>query len=362
MKISLIDDFPRSMGNPKQTVVYTKEQRDEYIKQYIKKTDLYISVYKFTQIKEDGKHAVSSSAVVDKVFFDFDTDNWLNDLIILHKWCLKRNILHRCHCSGRGGHVFIFIKRGLQNKKKALANFQRGICEELGLTIDNRIVGDIARIFRYPNTVNRKARYEDENGDIKLRFCVPLSRLLMYRHDTKYEELTEEIVFEYAQKQRFENPWMGSKLLDISEYDVDHYQFKNYDIEIDFEEINIDVVNNIDFTKFPPCIQSWFSTKIVTDYVKHLETVFLKDQQEYIITPEDSVSIFKVLWHPGEFNHYFYGGKGELPRRHKGHYGRKHKRTWENDYDIPGCRELKEKGLCTSETCPRVHPIYEFGE
>jgi len=352
MKITLIDDFPRSMGNPKQSIVYTKEQRDEYVKQYIKKTDLYISVYKFIQIKENGRSAVSSTAVVDKVFFDFDTDNWLNDLLNLHKWCMKRDILHRCHCSGRGGHVFIWIKRGLQNKKKALANFQRGICEELGLTIDNRIVGDIARIFRYPNSYNFKAK----------RFCVPLSRLLMYRHDSGYEKLTEEIVFEYAQQQRFENPWMGSKLLDISEYDVDYYQFKNYDIELDFEEINIDIVNDIDFTKFPSCIQSWFSTKIVTDYVKHLQTIFLRDQTEYILVPEDIMSIFKALWHPGEYSHYFNGGKGELPRRHKGHHGRKFKRTMENDYDMPGCNELKEKGLCTSETCKRVHPIYEFGE
>jgi hypothetical protein len=345
MNVSLFDEYPRSMGHPvRDAIVYTKQQRDEYIKRYIKISDIYMSVYKYTEIKEDGEHVVTDSAVVNKIFFDFDTKDWLNDVFTLHEWCWKYNLLHRCHCSGRGGHVFIFIKPNLQHKKKALANAQRGICDKLDLTIDNRIVGDIGRIFRYLNTYNWKAK----------RYCIPI-----IREDFINPNFSEEYIFELAKKQRFVNAWMGSKLLDISKYDINHYQNTHYEIEIDFKEINENIEIE-DFDKFPPCVQSWLSTPIVADYVKHLETLYLKDQLFGYKSPSEIVSILKKSWHPSEFDHYFGTGKGVLPRRHYGHRGMKWRKTMKNDYFMPSCNILKEKGLCTSKTCTYANPIYDF--
>ena len=41
MKVSLLDSYPRSMGHPIQNaVVYNDKQRDDYIRKYIKISDL----------------------------------------------------------------------------------------------------------------------------------------------------------------------------------------------------------------------------------------------------------------------------------------------------------------------------------
>ena len=66
---SLIGNFPRMMGNPRQNyIAYNKEQRDAYIQKYIKYLDLYISVYAFSEVGEDG-FAERNSAIIDKRCF-----------------------------------------------------------------------------------------------------------------------------------------------------------------------------------------------------------------------------------------------------------------------------------------------------
>lgn len=334
--------FPRSMGNPHQNfIARDSNERNEYIRRYIKLTDVYISVYAFTQMDENNE-PIRDSAIIDKVFFDFDSDQWLQDLWKIHDWCKKYNILHRCHYSGNGGHAYIFVRRDVVNKKEAIGNFQRWIIKQLGVNPDPKIIGDIARITRYVNTYNFKGK----------RFCIPIPEEAL---DRRYPI---EWYYKHATTQQLNfNAWSGSNLLSLKRWDSDELLYVEYmPIEINLSEIDPNIAT--DYKEFPPCVQQWLSTPDISDEGKFLIVLFLKDQTA--VPPFDSteiISILKKCLSKGEFEHYFGNSKGNLKRRHAGHRGVKFKVAMIKDYYMPDCYELQQKGYCPAN-CGRRHPIY----
>lgn len=341
-QVTLMDDFPRSMGHPKQDfIAYDKEQRNYFIKKYVKISDLYMSVYRFNVIDENG-FIDRSSAFIDKVFFDFDSDDSLSDVWKFHEFCSRKNILHRCHFSGRGYHGFIFVNTGIKNKQQAIGNFQRWLMKKLNLKLDVKIIGDISRIFRIPNTYNFNAR----------RFCVGLpSEILDSKKPSEY-------IMRYATKQQFDNAWIGSKLLDISKWDESTIMY-NDEIASNFSFNDIDPNITIDYPEFPPCIQRLMSTPVLDDETKFFFVTYLKEQvlSQVPFDASEIISICKKCWNPLEYDHYFCSGKGVLPRRHTGHRGIKFKTAMKNDYYFPKCDDFKKKGYCPRD-CGRFNPAY----
>lgn len=342
MVLTLLDNYPRAMGHPQQdVVVYDKEQRDEYINRYIKHCDLYMSVYRFNTIRDDG-NPDRESAYIDKVFLDFDSDNWLEDIIKVHNWCKQYDIVHRFHFSGRGAHGFIFVKPSVTNKKEAVGNFQRWIMQELNLQIDPKIIGDIARIFRFPNTFNFAAR----------RFCIALPSHLLD------ENKSVDYILRLATKRQFFNAWCGSKLLDLSQWDTNENLYVS-EPEANFTLNEVDPAIQTQYAEFPPCMQKLMSTPVIDDALKFTLVIFLKEQT-LTAAPFDSkeiISILKKIWNPQEFDHYFGNGKGVLKRRHAGHHGIKFKTAMTKDYFMPNCTELRSNKLCPAD-CDRRNPAY----
>ncbi len=343
MKATLLNDYPRSMGNPRQSLIaFNKKQRDDYIKRYIKHTDLYISVYKFPEFDENGK-LLRNSAYIDKAFFDLDSDYWLKDLWKIHDWCNKGDILRNNRMSGRGAHTTIFIDPNLNYPKQALGNFQRWLAKELDIDIDRTIIGDVARIFRYPNTYNFKAR----------RFCIPIPREAL---DKRYPE---SWYFKMATKQQKFNAWAGNKLLSLKRFDEDELMYSEIEpIEAQLEDIKEDI--ETEYSEFPPCAKSWLSTPLLTDRGKYMLALFLKDQLylPYSFDSAEIISIMKKTLSNGEFQHYFGNSRGDLKRRHYGHRGVKYYSLMTNSYYMPDCDALKNYNLCPLD-CGRIHPIYK---
>jgi len=340
MKKTLVNDFPRTMGHPRQDkVVYNVKQRDEYVKKYMKRCDLYISVYRFTDIDEKGE-VIRESAFIDKIFFDLDND-WYGDLFKIYDWCKKHQILSRSQFSGNGSQFFIYIAPTVVNKKEAVGNFQRWIQTEIDIEIDMKIIGDIARIFRYPNTYNFKGR----------RWCIPIPR------EALEKRVDKSWFYRHATKQQFNfNPWCGSKLLDISQFDVPELLYCE-DIELgnNFVEISEEVKQG--YSLFPPCVQQWLSNPSLSGHGKFLLVLFLKDQL-YTPIPYDHTEIISILKNSlsdDEFHHYF--GTRKM-RRHQGHLGKKFKAVFKKDYYMPNCEEIKKKGFCPYN-CGRRNPIYD---
>ena len=337
--VTLLSDFPRSMGNPRQRfIAFNSEQRDEYIKKYIYTNDLYISVYKFQRLNEDGE-LDRSTAVIDKVFFDFD-DNWLEDIYEINEWCNKYNILRYNQFSGRGCQCLIFTDTVVKHKQEAIGNFQRYIMHELDVHLDKKVIGDTSRIFRYPNTYNFKG----------LRYCVPLPAEVFRKKRSKWWFKN------YAKQQHFVNGFAGHKLLSLKRWDIDEYLYmEEVNTTTILQEINIEV--EIEYGKFPPCVQTWLSTPNLNGEGKFLLVLYLKDQNatEIPYGVEEIVAILKKSLAPEEFNHYF--GNTYL-RRHGGHTGRKFRSIIKKDYYMPNCDEIAKKGFCPYD-CGRRNPIYD---
>lgn len=334
--------FPRSMGCPNQNfIAFDASQRDDYVRRHIKNCDVYGSVYSFGKLTESNE-LDRTSAIIDKIFIDLDVD-WFKDLMKLHYWCEHHAILHYIQFSGNGSQAFIPIVENVENKKAAVGNFQRWINQQLDMNIDKKTIGDTSRICRYPNTYNFKGR----------RFCIPIPA------DMLNPSLTEEWLWKHSTHQMFENAWSGSKLLNLKRWDVPDNRF----MEVESAEVNLAEINPsipIDYPQFPPCVQQWLSTPLLTDEAKFHLVIFLKDQL-YTPAPFDATEIMSILKRTlsqGEFGHYFGNAKGDLPRRHQGHQGRKFRDAMVRDYYMKGCEELKGKGLCTKD-CGRRNPIYD---
>jgi len=300
--------------------------------------DLYISVYAFSQVDEIGG-LNRQSAIIDKVFFDFDA-NWREDIYKFHEWCIKYNILHYCQFSGRGSQGLLFTAQNVNNKKQTVANFQRWLGNEIGIECDPKIIGDIARIFRYPNTYNFKGS----------RYCVPLSTEILSK------QRSEEWFYEYAAHQHFESGYSGNLLLNLKRWDIDEYLFVDY-TAIDSNLMEIDEQIEIEYGLFPPCVKTWLSTPTLNGEGKFMLVLYLKDQlaTDVPYSGEEIVSILKQTLLPVEFSHYF--GTGML-RRHSGHTGRKFYSIMQKDYYMPNCEEIRKKGFCP-EDCGRRNPIYD---
>lgn len=158
-------------------MVYNIEQFNECINKLNGKKNLYTSVYAFSRLKQNEYQQMCpdyGSAIIDKLFFDFDSEKALDNVKKLHIYCLSKNIMHTIIFSGGGFHLYIFCEESpLMFPYDTVDNGQRHFAKEVSLTIgepqthdlDEAIVGDLARITRVPFTYNLKRK----------RWCLPVT-------------------------------------------------------------------------------------------------------------------------------------------------------------------------------------------
>jgi len=158
--------FPREIASPKRFVVYSLEEFLFYVNTYNGKKDLYTSIYSFRRV-ENGKLNYNS-AVIDKIFFDFDGEDSYKGVKKFAKFLHDDGIKFAIHFSGGGFHIFIAVESDevINDYRLAIKSCQEEILNTYNLKqyCDTHVLGDIARITRIPNTFNlRRGRY-----------CIPL--------------------------------------------------------------------------------------------------------------------------------------------------------------------------------------------
>ena len=358
--MTLINDYPRAMGHPMQDrFVYNQEERDAYVAYYIAKCPVYISVYKFLYIDQETQEPDRKSAWIDKIFLEFDDGDLIGSLLKVHRWCVEKgDFIHRFHFSGRGIHAFIFTDPMIQNKENAVRNFQRWIKQELDIDLDVVGCSSTSRIFRYPNSFHFE----------KNRFCIPIPSNIVN------DELTYEMLVNLSQKQQFCDPWFGSSLLSLKEWDTEDLMFEEPAPSADYDLSNLERHINIDYKEFPPCVQNLLREPDTDDYGKFLLILYLKDQIaiKHSFESQEIVSILKRVWCEGEFDHFFGDGMGNWPQRqHGGHRGTKFVSIMSRDYYMPNCEAIRERHyykIANGRTekvcycpfkCGRNHPIYD---
>ena len=215
--------FPHEIACPQRRTITTKEEYYKYINANLSSSNLFTTVYNYFEFEEKfneftGKYFKPNydSAHIDRLWFDFDLDTIMPDKTVvhndcysmmktLHLECLKHQYKHICRYTGSGFDVTIFTSDMYyaRNKKDCIRNAVIDICEKLNIESDAKTLGDIARIHRITNTFNFKPKAR--------RFCIPLTEEMINKG--------HEWIRETAHKQQFNNHTIGTRLMDISEYD-----------------------------------------------------------------------------------------------------------------------------------------------
>jgi hypothetical protein len=237
------EGFPKEFGY-KRVPVQTKEEMYDLIEMYNGKDSLYCTIFRYMWRETDlGLKPIHDTVTIPAIYIDLD--EWgrsYDDMVNLHLWCKARSIKHFVLFSGRGYHVFIFLKQGLKNPSNALYSFSNYLEQKLDGIYDNTAKGNIAKLSRIPWSYNLK----------RGAYCNPLREDQLL--DSSYEEH-----FKLSQKQQFINPTIGHKLLDISKFSEEKV-FSKYKLSLDDnQEVVGSVIEAVEkgvlfYDKMPPCI------------------------------------------------------------------------------------------------------------
>jgi len=203
--------------------VSTDEELLELINKYNGLLNIYCSLYWYDIESVDEFSNEIRRPYIDKVFFDIDGD--LESTKKLVNFLIKEDLQFWINFSGRGHHIYIKTTGGGNATNLRIA--QLSILHDSGANADLHIIGDVQRVSRIPNTWNFSAS----------KYCIPIQ--------------IEELGKEDGSKQRFEKFIYGTRLLNLSSF-----------IEDKFEYLKPEIVPNLEITgniMLIPCIRNSLS-------------------------------------------------------------------------------------------------------
>ncbi len=258
----------REIFIPKTRIPATQPKIDEYRELYAGKKDLYLSVYDYKGFKKEDIKA--SNAIVDKIFLDFDYDEdlkFFDDIKVVAKFLYEIGAKFKIRFSGRGFHLFIYLKDGdkLKNPSRAIRGWVKDIHEKTNTTSDPAVVGDLRRVSRMIGTMNMKTHL----------YCIPLdyAHLMNFTYDAICQMAREgKLRYAYGDTSGlsgYEEWIQGDALVDISGYDVEEQP-------VIHEPIDASKIKIVD--GYPPCITKMLSNPYLDYYGRGQLILYLRDQ------------------------------------------------------------------------------------
>jgi len=312
----IFQTFPREVGIPRKIVTNQKEYYDFINYNNGKRNALYTTIYKFKLLKNNYK-GVYNTAVVDKLFFDFDDkecDAYM-ECKKLHMTCKAKNLKHCIFMSGRGYHLYIFTTDyDPKYKKEAIRGGQEFFINKLQLKADRQVVGDSARLARIPNTWHGIAK----------RFCIPLT-------EEQFSKGDDHIKTVLAKHQNLvKNIFIGTELFDLKSFDMKPTSDFCLDIP---ESTTVDINKNI-FNMAPPCIKNLLRQPQM-DYKKRYLVILYFKEKGY--SSEEVFEILRRVLTPAKLQHCV-----RDERQIQYLFER-------DDLVFPCCENIKIDGYCTGK-------------
>lgn len=269
-------------------------------------TNCYLSVNPYSVISIDEFGNEIRKAFITKAFFDFDND--LDSVRKFTQYLLARDIKFELNHSGNGHHIYIHLTG--EGDGQNLRILQLSVLNEAKATCDMHVVGDEQRVSRLINTWNLKSG----------TYCIPIQ--------------IEEIGKENGSSQRFERYIYGTKLLDLSTYTEDKFEYIKGDILKDMK-----IQSNI---KLIPCIKEIVRKINPTQIERYTLVVYLSSalragrdlryfDQGFLV--DEIMNFFKtntIHWLDWNESITRYQVKNIIPKTNF----------------IIGCRFLKSRGVC----------------
>ena len=313
-------------GLPKRKICNNKQEFLKIVNANngIKKA-IYRTIYNFE--KMNGNKPDYNTAIIDKIFFDFDGENSWQEANKLHQELKKENLKHRINMSGGGYHIFLFTNNYIpKNPKSCLYNAQIYFINKINLNCDKAIIGDIARLYRVENTYNAKRK----------RFCIPLK-------ESEFEK-GDEYCKELAKKQHFIKPEIiGEKLLELKKFDFNSKE----DTNVLLEKLESTSSENVIARWISPCIKELLKKKDLNYKERYLVILYFKESG---YTKKEVLKILKEHLSEKKFKHCIFEEKQLQYLFNR------------DDLMFPSCEKIKKDGYCVDgEECStkRNHNIYK---
>ncbi len=305
------DTFPREVGAPRKIVHNMKEYLSYVNVNNGKKSAVYTTVYSFTGIHKDGYKPDYDTAIVDKLYFDFDDKECdaYGEAKKMHEYCKAENIKHSIVMSGRGYHVYVYTtSEFLEFKKDAIKGGQMYFINKLGVVCDKQVIGDVCRLTRVPNTYNIKGA----------RFCIPLTEEQFNSGD--------ESIKEHAAKQNFvKDVFIGEELFNLKHFDKKTESKYNLDLG------DMKSSEDTKLGKLPHCIQAIMNNPHVNYKGRYLVILYFKEKG---YTKDEVFKILEGFLNPRKLYHCV-----REERQLQYLFGR-------DDLIFPSCEKIKEDSQC----------------
>jgi len=320
--------FYRRVGNPSQRLIRNIREFEKFLIENNGINDCFIAVY-------DIRHTI------DKIFFDLD----ILDIKLAGKFY---NYLRELGFSvipvfsgKKGFHFYVPLKpMRFEDRNEAIAWLRKVSytwIDESGLyrkekhykvpLFDTRIIGDINRLTRVPNTLR-----PPEN----ITYCTYLPE--------DFETMTLEELFEHA-KQPHEYNYEIKRKCKITEIETSDaiydylvtYNPVEFEVpdsyESHLERIDVDVRKYLKYL-LRPCIYTWLLTEEPPHDIRTAATIDLLHAD---FTPEEIIYIYSRLkWTDWD------------ERKTRYHVYKIASKTWLKPYS---CKRLKELGYCLGKEC-----------
>lgn len=278
----LYPDFPRQVSLPQRRTV----ERDDFydiINKFNGIKRVFASIYNYT-----GNPSFDNLNInINKVFFDFDGANSIENVKRLNT-CLSNNgFRHIVLFSGAGFHVYLFTEAcdANTNYKQYVLKTQEHFIKQLNLSVDEKVIGDVARVATVPNTWNTRRQ----------RFCIPVTE--------KDLERGFDYVAAKAKNQEFDFNIVGDKLFDIRKLGVTVECGNDCNITEVSDETKREIQSNSVLNSLPLCISTplfkakkerigWRSRYLIIQYL--IDAGYL---------PGEIKAVFEHFMDPKEFNH-----------------------------------------------------------
>lgn len=224
----MFEVLPREFSR-KRFFINSMEVYLNYINFFNTKDEVYTNTYSYKETYFDEYNREKfdrKSIIIDRIPFDFDTDNAYEDMYKLYRYLKRKNISQTIVFSGRGYHVYIHTKIDNINTILDVSLFQNKICKQLGLEVDPTIVGNPSHMIRIPGTWNKR----------RGRFCISLTEEEI---NTSHDEICE---LSKAQRK-------GIIKLEGNLFKLEHYKssdtlpdFPTFDKPLEDLEIDLDLL------------------------------------------------------------------------------------------------------------------------
>lgn len=276
----------REFGRPKRIFCDNKIELIKLINRYNGRTNCYKTVYGFKKAFNHSYRSIPNydTAVIDRIFMDFDEPNSYEKMLRAHHKLLKEHIMHYVIFSGGGYHIYaLTLIENIINKKPALKRCALKISEEQ----DMQVTGDLARISRIPFTFHMENRV----------WCTPLTEKEIMKGDKYIREMAKDLNLCPKKPEYF-----GNKKIKLSNYDypAEMNEFVN---SIETIELKMDFnLNDIEMEYLPPCIQIPMLKEIPGYEERKLYFMYIKSCG---LKVNDAISLVKDTWCEKKKDHSF---------------------------------------------------------